>query len=108
MPVYLIHFDQPYKHARHYLGWTEDLSRRLEEHTNGNGSNLVHVISEAGITWKLARVWENAPRGFEMHLKKHRKNTPKLCPICNPDAYNQMQFEKTEDYPVIHWENPLW
>lgn len=24
-PVYLLHFSQPYQHARHYTGWTEDL-----------------------------------------------------------------------------------
>ena len=22
--VYLLHFDQPYQHARHYTGWTGD------------------------------------------------------------------------------------
>ena len=25
--VYLLHFSEPYKHARHYTGWTEDLPR---------------------------------------------------------------------------------
>jgi hypothetical protein len=23
--VYLVHFTQPYRHARHYTGWTADL-----------------------------------------------------------------------------------
>ncbi|MBB5085041.1 putative GIY-YIG superfamily endonuclease [Nonomuraea endophytica] len=27
--VYLLHFAQPYRHARHYLGWTTDLQARL-------------------------------------------------------------------------------
>ena len=30
--VYLLHFDQPYQHARHYIGSTMDLERRLPEH----------------------------------------------------------------------------
>lgn len=30
--VYLIHFDQPYQHTRHYIGSTTDLERRLKEH----------------------------------------------------------------------------
>ena len=28
--IYLLHFDQPYRHARHYTGWTEDLLDRLD------------------------------------------------------------------------------
>ena len=27
--VYLLHFAAPYKHARHYVGWTQDLRARL-------------------------------------------------------------------------------
>jgi site-specific DNA-cytosine methylase len=30
--VYLLHFDRPYKHARHYLGWAESLDARLAVH----------------------------------------------------------------------------
>lgn len=30
--VYLVHFEQPYQHTRHYLGSTTDLERRLQEH----------------------------------------------------------------------------
>ena len=28
--IYMLHFDQPYKHARHYVGWTDDLLDRLD------------------------------------------------------------------------------
>jgi predicted GIY-YIG superfamily endonuclease len=37
--VYLLHFDRPYKRARHYLGFAEDLERRLELHRAGRGSS---------------------------------------------------------------------
>jgi predicted GIY-YIG superfamily endonuclease len=30
--VYLLHFHVPYKHARHYLGSTDDLTKRLNQH----------------------------------------------------------------------------
>lgn len=30
--VYLLHFEQQYQHVRHYIGSTNDLERRLQEH----------------------------------------------------------------------------
>lgn len=30
--VYLLHFERPVRHAQHYLGFTENLERRLSEH----------------------------------------------------------------------------
>jgi predicted GIY-YIG superfamily endonuclease len=30
--VYLIHFDRPYHHARHYIGYTDDVDARLAGH----------------------------------------------------------------------------
>ena len=30
--VYLIHFEQQYQHTRHYIGSTNDLERRFQEH----------------------------------------------------------------------------
>lgn len=29
--IYLIHFDQPFKHAKHYIGSAVDLEHRLNE-----------------------------------------------------------------------------
>jgi predicted GIY-YIG superfamily endonuclease len=88
--VYLIHFDTPYKHARHYLGSTKDLTARLERHAHGNGSRLMQVITNAGITWRLARVWKCdgvwAARKLESHIKRHHKNVGRtLCPICQAE-----------------------
>ena len=31
----MLHFDQPYRHARHYVGWTADLLDRLDPHAAG-------------------------------------------------------------------------
>lgn len=78
--VYLLHFDKPYKHARHYLGSTDDLPARLERHRAGNGARLIEVISAAGIGFVLARTWEGG-RKLERRLKNWH-NSPDLCPIC--------------------------
>lgn len=84
--VYLLHFDRPYKHARHYLGSAKDLKVRLEQHARGNGARLIKVITEAGITWRLARVWKFGgiweARKFESHLKRRYGGRTRLCPIC--------------------------
>ena len=58
--VYLLHFDQPYKHARHYIGWTNDLAARVELHANGGGARLMAVVSEANITFQEAGVADMA------------------------------------------------
>ena len=78
--VYLIHFDTPYKRARHYIGWTADLDARLKAHRTGHGARLMEVIAEAGITWQLARTWDGG-RTRERAIK-NRKNAPRLCPLC--------------------------
>jgi predicted GIY-YIG superfamily endonuclease len=66
--IYLLHFDQPYKHARHYTGWTEDLLHRLDRHAAGNGARLVEVIWQAGIGFTLVRLCEGT-RATERAIK---------------------------------------
>lgn len=78
--VYLIHFEKPLAHARHYLGYTDDLLTRMKQHRKGNGSRLMQVIGEHGIDWILVRTWRGT-RKLERQLK-NRKNSPQLCPIC--------------------------
>jgi hypothetical protein len=52
--VYLLHFDRPYRHARHYLGqWAQDLDARLADHDAGRGARLTAVVKAAGIGWTL-------------------------------------------------------
>jgi predicted GIY-YIG superfamily endonuclease len=82
--VYLLHFSEPYKHAAHYLGFSDDLHSRLEAHAKGVGARLLEVIAGAGISFQLARTWQGT-RKTERQLK-NRKEAPALCPICNPRA----------------------
>lgn len=79
--VYLIHFQTPYKHARHYLGSSNDVLARCEEHRNGSGARLMQVVEDAKIPWQVVRLWPGG-RKEEKQLKL-QKNSPRLCPICN-------------------------
>jgi predicted GIY-YIG superfamily endonuclease len=79
--VYLIHFERPYHHARHYVGYTNDLADRIEQHRAGSGSRLLRAVSAAGIGFQVAWIWRSGSRRFERMVHR-RKNTPKLCPLC--------------------------
>lgn len=78
--VYLLHFSQAYKHAKHYVGFTNNLESRLASHTKGQGARLLQVITEAGITFELARTWQGT-RKDERRIK-NCKNAPRFCPLC--------------------------
>jgi predicted GIY-YIG superfamily endonuclease len=78
--VYLLHFSQAFHHAQHYLGFTDNLGNRLEAHRSGQGARLIEVITEAGLTFEVARTWQGN-RKLERRLKNQKKS-PRLCPIC--------------------------
>lgn len=82
--VYLIHFDTPYKHACHYIGYSQTpacFERRIEHHRSGCGARIMQAVTNAGIGWSVVRVWEEGDRTLERKLK-NRKNSKQLCPIC--------------------------
>ncbi|WP_433474974.1 hypothetical protein ACQPZP_40905 [Spirillospora sp. CA-142024] len=78
--IYLLHFTQPYKHARHYLGWTRDLPGRLAAHHIGTGARLLQVVADAGIEWRLARLWPG-DRHRERAIKR-QGGASRACPMC--------------------------
>lgn len=85
--VYLIHLERPYKHARHYIGWTGyDVAQRLAHHRAGQGARLLQVVAQAGIPFDVVRTWPDQPKAFERRLKR-RKDARKLCPVCNPAGW---------------------
>lgn len=85
--VYLIHLDQPFRHARHYLGWTLNLERRLAQHRAGTGAKLLRAVNRHGIGWEVVRLWPGGPE-LEQTLKA-LKNSPRLCPVCAQAALLQ-------------------
>ena len=79
--VYLLHFDERYQHAAHYLGWSSNLPVRLAAHESGQGARLTEVVAEAGIRWVLTRTWPGATRDYERTLK-NQGGRARLCPAC--------------------------
>ena len=82
--VYLIHFTPPYKHARHYLGYTAaaDATARLKAHQDGYAANLTAVVQIHGCRLVLVRTW-SGNRNLERRFKRWHGSV-RLCPICNP------------------------
>ena len=97
--VYLLHFDQRYQHAGHYTGWADDLDRRLAAHQRGAGARLVAVITQAGIGFRLARIWPGASRARERSLK-NSGGASRYCPICQDERKARGQFRRPPRLPA--------
>jgi len=83
--VYLICFNRAFKHARHYLGSAASLAHRIEQHRRGDGARLMEVISEAGITWEITRLWRCESPAAALELESRLKrwhHDGRLCPRC--------------------------
>lgn len=87
MTVYLLHFDQCYKHAGHYLGETDKpVDERRDEHQSGHGAKLTAAAAATGITFVVARTWPGR-YAEERRLKgrpKGSRELKELCPCCHP------------------------
>ncbi len=98
--IYLLHFERPYHHARHYLGCTGDLVRRLREHLGGKGmggSPLVEAVRAAGIGVTLVRLW---PDSFDQERRLKRwHGGSQFCPLCNKRA---MRHAPNTEFQVIN------
>lgn len=96
--IYLIHFERPLHHARHYLGYCADetLQVRLIRHRASRGARLLAVLRTLNINWEVVRVFEG-DRRFERTLK-NRRNTPRLCPVCTVRPVTPRRL-KTESMP---------
>jgi predicted GIY-YIG superfamily endonuclease len=86
--VYLLHFERPYKHARHYTGWTINLKARLARHRAGSGARLVEVVTAAGIGFQLARTWPGG-RDRERQIKA-QGGASRYCPLCGVTPRTQI------------------
>lgn len=87
--VYLIHLEKPLRHARHYLGFSEDLPKRIQKQRTGQGAAFMRAINKQGITWHVSRIWDG-DRTFERMLKDQH-NASHLCPTCRQERI----FERT-------------
>jgi hypothetical protein len=91
MPVYLLHFDRPYHHARHYMGFAKtkrSMHQRIDAHyaateRDGHHHRLMVVIRAAGISFTLSRVWPRGTRADEKRMKQ--RGHARRCPICRSE-----------------------
>lgn len=104
--IYLLHFDPAYKHAKHYLGFAEDIEPRIHAHLHGRGARLTQVARDAGITLILVRIWEDADRTTERKFK-NRSHVPMLCPICRGEAVQMPLLPYLPAYVPQDGQEPL-
>jgi hypothetical protein len=101
--VYLLHFDEPYRHARHYTGWTaDDVLDRLTRHSQGHGARLMQVVRDAGIGFTLVRVREGT-RDTERAIKQ-AGGAVRYCPACTTWPRNGRWGELPAGLVPRHYE----
>lgn len=96
MAVYLLHFDPPYKHAKHYCGYARDghVADRLDMHKAGQGARLTQVAVEAGSDLQLVQIWRGEGRTFERKLKDGSLSDH--CPLCRRAAIDRRVERKRQ------------
>jgi len=88
--VYLLHFAEPYYHARHYVGFSTHLARRINNHRRGRGARLVAAVVSADIAFIVVRTWDGVTRAFERRVHRTRHLT-EMCPICARNRFRPMR-----------------
>jgi predicted GIY-YIG superfamily endonuclease len=84
----VLHFEPAYKHAQHYIGWTEgDVTQRIAVHLQGRGSPLIRAAVAAGVDVQLAATYEGT-RYLERRLKSWH-NTGRFCAICRDRRHDR-------------------
>ncbi|MBD3387428.1 MAG: hypothetical protein GF414_00605 [Candidatus Altiarchaeales archaeon] len=85
--VYVIHLNRPFRHAKHYIGYTTDIVRRMTHHSLGHrdSSHFMKAVCRAGIRWSVTMVqsFEDAKEAvcFEKKLKRDKRSSLH-CPLC--------------------------
>lgn len=94
--IYILHFQQPRYHARHYTGSTTDLLRRLDEHWTGKGSRLTQALYRDAQDWTLAALYSlKQPNPLDLSIReieqavKASANAPRHCPICQGPLFTK-------------------
>lgn len=79
--IYILHFDKPYYHAKHYIGFSDDPSLRFKRHLSRTEQPLLKAVVNAGIGITMKIIDPKGDRNRERQLKK-QKNSKRFCPIC--------------------------
>lgn len=95
--VYLIHLERPFKHARHYVGSTQNLLERIRCYraANADACAFMRAVHRAAIDWDVAAVWSfetiEEALTWEYSFKKsgrgkHSRTAARSCPACRESA----------------------
>ena len=80
--IYLLCFDREVgSGAKHYLGWSSDVNKRLAAHTDGRGSKLMKLVRSLGVGWSHVRTWRGKTRHDEARMKRNG-SLAQHCPRC--------------------------
>lgn len=90
--IYIIHFDRPYVHARHYVGWAKHVGRRMQQHESGKGARLLEVCNQAGIKYEVVFTIPGT-RSDERRIKR-TKEIALVCPLCRPHRLAQKRADQ--------------
>lgn len=87
MSIYILHFQRPFKHAKHYVGFVDGglaaLESRLQYHESGRGNPLVAAVVAAGIPYTVAAFLPGPSNSRDEERKiKNRGSACRCCPIC--------------------------
>jgi|SRR5579883_1630627 len=86
--VYLVHLDEPYRHAQHLLGLCGNLEKWLARQRRAKVSPLLRAASRSGIAWEVVRTWAGGP---DLLRRLQAQSRGRLCPRCHA-AYLQRQY----------------
>jgi len=100
--VYLLHFNPRYQHAGHYMGWAENIARRVREHQRGQArTKLTDAAARVGVKFRLARTWPGKDRHFERALKNSNSTLARLCPICKSGGVTKPHHFRRKKKPGL-------
>lgn len=98
--IYVLHFETPLSHARHYVGCTTKIEKRLSAHAVGAGSRLTRELRRQGIAWHLASLFccsRQQMRRIERKIKNCHGGG-RYCETCQGNYL--IRPEGTTPYPV--------
>lgn len=95
--IYILHFDEPLHHARHYIDFSQHIDKRMACHEAGNGSKLMKAIKGKGISFKVARTFPG-DRTFERKLHRFKK-IKNYCPFCKEKPFTPKGMKSCQKKP---------
>jgi predicted GIY-YIG superfamily endonuclease len=85
--VYLLHLDRQWCGGNHYVGYAQDLARRVRKHWAGDGADYTRFGVRRGIAIHLVRVWPNAGKDVELRIKREGGGIA-YCPWCQVEPWS--------------------